>query len=94
MNDNANDGLTKRVTAIVAKYAKTSEIREDSRLQRDLGLDSFDLVNIAMEAQESSGLAFTDKTLPILTTMGDLLEYARGLTARLAGDGKGGRGDA
>lgn len=80
--------MAAKLLAIIAKYSGADEIRGDSRLQSDLSLDSFDLVNIAMDAGEALGVSFSDKVLPVLTTVDDLIQYARDLSRPPAEDGR------
>lgn len=79
MHDGMNDGTAELLLAIMAKYTTASDIRPDSRLQGDLGIDSFDMVNIAIEVQEKYGVAFLGKKPPPLGIVSDVIEYVRKL---------------
>lgn len=79
MRDKMNDDTTDALLTIIAKYAATSVVGIESRLQSDLGIDSFDMVNIAIEAQEKFGFTFPGRNLPYLATVDDVIGFIRKL---------------
>lgn len=52
-----------------------SEITEESRLRTDIGLTSFDIVNIAEEIGAEYGIMIPDEDIPSLKTVGDYVKY-------------------
>ena len=51
-----------------------SEVTKDSKLRADLGLNSFDFVNIAVAFESEFGVSIPDKEIPELRTVGDILD--------------------
>ena len=50
-------------------------INEDSTLRADLGLNSFDLVNMAVEIEKKFKKAVPNSEMNALKTVGDIIEY-------------------
>ena len=51
-----------------------AEVTRDSKLRADLGLNSFDFVNIAVEVEREYNIKIPDTDITQLKTVGDLLD--------------------
>jgi len=51
------------------------DITEDSKLRSDIGLNSFDLVNVAVDLESEYGVKIDSKEFSGLKTIGDLMKY-------------------
>lgn len=51
------------------------DITEDSKLRSDIGLNSFDMVNVAVDLESEYGVKIDSKELSGLKTIGDLMKY-------------------
>lgn len=59
---------------LVEQGIKPVEIEETSRLEDDLGLDSLDVVEVVMAAEEEFEIEITDEEAEKLTTFGDAVK--------------------
>lgn len=50
-------------------------ITEDSKLRSDIGLNSFDMVNVAVDLESKYGVKIDSKEFSGLKTIGDLMKY-------------------
>lgn len=50
-------------------------ITEDSKLRSDIGLNSFDMVNVAVDLESEYGVKIDSKEFGGLKTIGDLMKY-------------------
>lgn len=50
-------------------------ITEDSKLRSDIGLNSFDMVNVAVDLESEYGVKIDSKEFSGLKTIGDLMKY-------------------
>lgn len=51
------------------------DITEDSKLRSDIGLNSFDMVNVAVDLESEYGVKIDSKEFSGLKTIGDLMNY-------------------
>ena len=51
------------------------DIKEDSKLRSDIGLNSFDMVNVAVDLESEYGVKIDSKEFSGLKTIGDLMKY-------------------
>lgn len=51
------------------------DITEDSKLRSDIGLNSFDMVNVAVDLESKYGVKIDSKEFGGLKTVGDLMKY-------------------
>ena len=51
------------------------DITEDSKLRSDIGLNSFDMVNVAVDLESKYGVKIDSKEFGGLKTIGDLMKY-------------------
>ncbi len=69
--------MIERLKKLVRNYTHNDEleITEDTVFFMDLGLDSFDLVQIICEIEEEFDIEIPDKVLKNFTTVGDVVSY-------------------
>ena len=51
------------------------DIKEDSNLVSDLGLNSFELINLIIAFEEKFGIEIDDEELPEFETVSDIAEF-------------------
>jgi acyl carrier protein len=80
------DEIERKVKAILAdKLArKPEDIRGDSRLAEDLGIDSFGTVEIMFEIEEAFDLQIPDSDIEPVRTVDDVITYLQEWLARQA----------
>ncbi len=69
------DEKLKAIIAIISDFVDVDpdEVTVDSKLRSDLGLNSFDFVNIAVEVEREYNIKIPDTDISQLKTVGDLL---------------------
>ena len=69
------DKKLEAIIAIISDFVDVdpAEVTKDSKLRADLGLNSFDFVNIAVAFESEFGVSIPDKDIPELRTVGDIL---------------------
>ncbi len=62
---------------IICSYVDIApeDITEESKLRSDIGLNSFDMVNVAVDLEGEYGIKIDSKTFGGLKTVGDLMKY-------------------
>ena len=62
---------------IICNYVDITpeDITEDSKLRSDIGLNSFDMVNVAVDLESEYGVKIDSKEFSGLRTIGDLMKY-------------------
>lgn len=62
---------------IICNYVDITpeDITEDSKLRSDIGLNSFDMVNVAVDLESEYGVKIDSKEFGGLKTIGDLMKY-------------------
>lgn len=62
---------------IICNYVDIApeDITEDSKLRSDIGLNSFDMVNVAVDLESEYGVKIDSKEFGGLKTIGDLMKY-------------------
>lgn len=69
-----------KLKEIISKYIDTpSQINEDMSLSKDLGIDSFSLISMVMEIEESYNIQIPDSELNQFKTLKDLYGYISSL---------------
>ena len=68
--------MEEKVLTILGDFADVdmNEVNRDTKLRADLGLNSFDFVNIAVAFEAEFGIAIPDKEIPDLRTVGDIID--------------------
>lgn len=69
-----------KVLAILAKEldVEISEIKEESRIQEDLGADSLAVMEVVMALEEEFEVEIPDEVTGKIKTVKDILEYLEG----------------
>ena len=69
------DKKLEAIIAIISDFVDVdpAEVTVDSKLRSDLGLNSFDFVNIAVEVEREYNIRIPDTDIAQLKTVGDLL---------------------
>lgn len=69
--------MIKRLEKLVRNYTHNDDlvITEDTVFFMDLGLDSFDLVQIICEIEDEFDIEIPDKVLKTFNTVGDVVKY-------------------
>ncbi len=58
-----------------------SDIKLESDLSQDLGINSVELMDLAMRCEEEFDIQFPDDDIHNLVTVGDIVNYIEGLKA-------------
>ena len=66
-----------KVQAILAKQLRKDPaiITRDSKIKRDLGADSIDILQLLMRVEDQYGIVIPDKALATFETVGDVVTY-------------------
>lgn len=75
--ENEKDFFDEFVKILNEKLGSKTKITMESNL-KDLGLDSLDLVEIVLDAEERLGITFENEELLSFKTVGDVVKCARG----------------
>ncbi len=67
--------MLEQVKKILSKYTDAPNIESQSTLEADLGLSSFDVVEIVTEFEEEFGIEISDQDIGKFVCVGDILEY-------------------
>lgn len=62
---------------IICNYVDIApeDITEDSKLRADIGLNSFDMVNVAVDLENEYGVKVDSKEFGAMKTVGELMKY-------------------
>lgn len=69
--------MLETIRNIICSYVDIDpdEITESSKIRSDIGLNSFDLVNVAVDLENEYGISVDSKSFGGLKTVGDLMNY-------------------
>ena len=69
--------MLEKLQEIVVQYAENAQIqlREDSVLQTDLGLNSFELIEVLCALEEEYDMEIPDKAIRNFKTVGDVIRF-------------------
>ena len=70
--------MFEKVQAILAKQLRISDpakITPDSLIQKDLGADSLDILQLLMKIEDEYGIVVPDETLAGFKTVGDVVSF-------------------
>ena len=72
-----------RVQAVIAKQAfvDVDKVTEEANLADDLGIDSLDTVEIAIELEGEFNIEISDEVIESAFTVGDVVKAVEGLLA-------------
>jgi acyl carrier protein len=76
----ANPDIESKIKELLARKLdrKVEDIRGDSRLAEDLGVDSFGTVELMFEIEEAFGLQIPDTDIEPVRTVNDIVVYLQG----------------
>ena len=65
-----------KIIEIISDFVEVdlSAINADSKIRSDIGLNSFDLVNVAVEIEREFGITIPDVEIASIKTLGDLAD--------------------
>lgn len=83
----AEDEIVERVKKVIEEQlmVDASEITDEATFIDDLGADSLDVVEMIMELEDEFGIEITDEDAEKLTTVGEAIEYIKGLMEQQEG---------
>lgn len=69
--------MLERLKAVFGEYVTVApeRIDENASLRMDLGLNSLDLVNLAVSVENEFGVDIPDRTLAMMKTVGDMVRH-------------------
>ena len=69
--------MFEKVQAILAKQMRldAAKITLESRIKKDLGADSLDILQLLMRLEDQYGIVIPDKALATFTTVSDVVNY-------------------
>ena len=69
--------MFEKVQAILAKQMRldAAKITLESRIKKDLGADSLDILQLLMRLEDQYGVVIPDKALATFTTVSDVVNY-------------------
>ncbi len=67
--------MFERVKIILKKYVDEVSIETNSTLEADLGLSSFDVVEIVTEFEEEFGIEISDRDIGKFVCVKDIVDY-------------------
>ncbi|MBQ7653778.1 MAG: acyl carrier protein [Clostridia bacterium] len=68
--------MIEKVKDIICRFVdiEKDDIKEDSTLRADIGLNSLDLISVATEIENDFGVTISEKKVLTLKTVGDLVD--------------------
>lgn len=69
--------MLERLLAVVGEYVPfdRQDVSMETSLRMDLGLNSLDLVNLAVSVENEFGIEISDRKLAMMKTVGDLVRH-------------------
>lgn len=67
--------MLEQVKEIISRYSEVTEIEEDSALEADLELSSFDVISIVADFEEEFDIEISDRDIPKFVYVRDVVEY-------------------
>ena len=69
--------MLETIRNIICSYVDIDpdEITESSKILSDIGLNSFDLVNVAVDLENEYGISIDSKSFGGIKTIGDIMKY-------------------
>ena len=69
--------MLETIRNIICSYVDIDpdEITESSKIRSDIGLNSFDLVNVAVDLENDYGISVDSKSFSGIKTIGDIMKY-------------------
>ena len=72
--------MLEKIRKILANYTETNleSIVGETDLQKDIGLNSFDVINIIMDFEDAFGIQIPDEDVRKFVTVNNIIEYLDG----------------
>lgn len=69
--------MLETIRNIICSYVDIDpdEITESSKIRSDIGLNSFDLVNVAVDLENEYGISIDSMSFGGIKTIGDIMKY-------------------
>ena len=69
--------MLEELKKVICNYvsADESEIDENTNLRSELAMSSLDLINLAVEVEETYNIELPNEDISGITTLGDLMKY-------------------
>ena len=69
--------MLETIRNIICSYVDIDpdEITESSKIRSDIGLNSFDLVNVAVDLENEYGISVDSRSFGGIKTIGDIMKY-------------------
>jgi len=67
--------VEKKVKEVLEERLKIKNVTSDSHFVNDLGLDSFNMVELLYEVEEVFGISIPEEDLRNINTVGEIVEY-------------------
>ena len=66
-----------KLAGVISEYTEldVSEINEETNLRSDLGIDSYELINLECEIEKEFGIKVADRDIANIATVKDVLDY-------------------
>ena len=72
----------KTILAKQLRIADPSTITLESKIKKDLGADSLDILQLLMRIEDDFGIVVPDESLAHFNTVGDVVDYLDGIKNR------------
>jgi acyl carrier protein len=70
--------MMERLIKILSDYTESDvQITEDTDIMNDLGLSSFDIINLAGDVEDEFDIIIPDDDIPTLRTVGDVIAFIK-----------------
>lgn len=69
--------MFEQVKEIISRYTEVTGIEENSALEADLGLSSFDVISIVADFEEEFDIEISDRDIPKFVYVRDVVEYLK-----------------
>ena len=69
--------MLERLRKVICEYAEipAENITEETNIRTELGLNSLELINMAVAIEDEFGVSMSDRDLMKMVTVGDLIEF-------------------
>ncbi len=67
--------MFEQIKSILEQYAEITDITEQSTLEDDLGLSSFDVIEIVCEFEDAFDIEIADRDIPKFVRVKDIMDY-------------------
>lgn len=67
--------MLEQIKSILEQYTEITDITEQSTLEADLGLSSFDVIEIVCEFEDAFNIEIGDRYIPKFVRVKDIIDY-------------------